>query len=353
MGFMDSNFVNIVGYQLEKVHTGVIKWLLDFKNIEVTLERKYEILRRIYKICHVNISFDEIDISNITCVPEFSFGRKRKIDLVIRIDLNNGIVKYLVIEMKVDSIPYENQLLGTYDDFIQSEKCSKEDTLFLLFLFGTSQVCTIPNLHGFHMFRLPEILEVFSGHYIDKYVYNDWMQALRDEDVRRTCIKLDIDATNDIWKEDYWKEKGHRTWFPLFYYMYNELRQYSKMTDDWDIYSGQNNPVMNWRKGWLEKDIMGSKVHFYWEFNYEDFVLKVMLEEDNKMSQDNLNVLRRKVSKICNDQAVGSGQQTQNRYGNYNSIFKWKYNFNNRNFTEIMQEVDTILHCIHPELEKL
>ena len=49
---MNSNFVNVVGYQLEKVHTGVINWLLNFRNIEVTLKEKYEMLRRIYKMCH-------------------------------------------------------------------------------------------------------------------------------------------------------------------------------------------------------------------------------------------------------------------------------------------------------------
>lgn len=255
--------------------------------------------------------------------------------------------------MKVDSIPYEEQLLGTNDDFIQSKKCGNEDVLFLLFLFGTSQVCTVPNLHGFHMFRLPEILEVFAGHDIDKYVYNDWIQALRDEDVRRACIRLDIDKTDEIWKEEYWKEKGYRTWFPLFYYVYNELRKYSKRIDEWDIYSGQNNPVMNWRKGWLEKNIKGSKNYFYWEFNYEDFVLKVMLEDSNKMSRDNLNTLRREVARICNSYAFESGHKTQHRYGTYNSIYKWKYNFKRRNFAEIMQEVDTILDCIYPKLQML
>ena len=42
-------------------------------------------------MCHENITFDEKDISNITCIPEFSFGRKRKVDLVVKINLNNGI----------------------------------------------------------------------------------------------------------------------------------------------------------------------------------------------------------------------------------------------------------------------
>jgi len=350
---MNSNFVDVVGYQLEKVHTGVINWLLNFGNIEVAIKGKYEMLRRIYKMCHENVTFDEKDISNITCMPEFSFGRKRKIDLVVKINLNNGIEKYLVIEMKVDSIPYESQLLGTHYDFIQSEKCNKEDAIFLLFLFGTSQVCKIPNLHGFHMFRIPEILEVFSGYNIDKYIYNDWINALRNEDLRRTGIKLDLDNTNDIWEEDYWKEKGYRTWFPVFYYIYSELRKDSKRFDEWDIYSGQNNPVMNWRNGWLEKIISNRKVHFYWEFNYEDFVLKVMLDEENKISKEDLDLLRSKIVKLCNSVNIGLGNETQKRYGIYNSIYKWKYNFNKRKFDDIMHEVDNILDYIQPKLKML
>nr|WP_198300195.1 PD-(D/E)XK nuclease family protein [Desulfotomaculum nigrificans] len=143
------------------------------------------------------------EIYNISCIPEFSFGRKRKIDLVIKVELINSKSKYLVIEMKVDSIPYEEQLIGTYEYFIQSKNCNDEDALFLLFLFGTSQVCTIPDLHSFHIFRLPEILEVFSGHHIEQNVYEDWMQALRDENVRRSCVALDINGVDNFWEEEY------------------------------------------------------------------------------------------------------------------------------------------------------
>lgn len=350
---MDSNFVNIVGYQLEKVHTGVIRWLLDFNNNEISLEQKYEVLRRIFKMCNINITFTIDNIKNIICIPEYSLGRSRKIDLVVKIDLIKNRTKFLVIEMKVDSIPYENQLIGTYDDFIEANECNKDDILFLLFLFGTSQVCLIPPLHGFHMFRLQEILEVFSGHNIEKGVYKDWIQALRDEDLRRTCIIQNISVTTEIWDDEYWKEKGYRTWFPLFYYIYHELKRYSKRVYEWNIYSGQNNPVMNWKKGWLEKNVLGGKVHFYWEFNYEDFVLKVMLNEDDKLSRDNLNILRKKVIDICKNVGVAPGNQTQNRYGLYNSIYKWKYNFKTMDLSDIMQKVESIIDNIHPELKKL
>jgi len=46
-----NNFVSIVGYQFERVHTGVISWLLDTKNTTVSLDIKYEIICRIHRIC--------------------------------------------------------------------------------------------------------------------------------------------------------------------------------------------------------------------------------------------------------------------------------------------------------------
>ncbi|AZR71960.1 hypothetical protein BBF96_00195 [Anoxybacter fermentans] len=350
---MDRNFVNIIGYQFEKVHTGVLRWLLDSKNRVVSIEQKYEILKRIYRICGKKIDFDQHEIANITCIPEYSFGRRRKIDLVVKIDLFKNCTKYLVIEMKVDSIPYERQLEGTYIDFMQNKNCDNNDVIFLLFLFGASQVWKGLNPQGFVVFRLNEIIEVFSKLDINENIYRDWIKALKEEDIRKNNIELNIDKTKNIWDGDYWKDKGYRIWFPLFYYIYNELRKTSKRFEEWDIYSGQNNPVMNWSKGWLEKNFFGSKIYFYWEFNYEAFVLKVMLDEENKMSQNNLKKLRSKIVKICEPESNGIGYQTQNRYGTYNSIYKWKFNFKEKSFSEIMIETDRILDRIHPQLESL
>ncbi len=54
---MDSNFVNIIGYQFEKVHTGVIRWLLDSKNGRVPMEQKYEVFKEIYEMCEKKLEF--------------------------------------------------------------------------------------------------------------------------------------------------------------------------------------------------------------------------------------------------------------------------------------------------------
>jgi hypothetical protein len=347
------NFVSIVGYQFERVHTGVICWIFDSNNTLVSLDHKYEALRRLYRMCKQPITFTKEEIQSITCTPEHSFGRKRKIDLVIKINLQNQCTKYLVIEMKVDSIPYSEQLEGTRNDFIQDKQCSPDDAIFLLFLFGSAQVCVEPDLHSFIVFRLPEILEVFSGLHIDHHVYDDWIEAMREEDVRRACIVKKLEQAPKIKDEEYWKEQGYRLWFPLFYYIYYELKRHSKRYHEWDIYSGSNNPVMNWRRGWLKKNILGCDVQFYWEFNYEEFVLKVLLDENNKLSQNDLNWLRDEIATLCDYETQKSGRRTQNRYGTFNSLYKWNYDFKNQDFAHIMKEVDTILDKVHPKLSSL
>ena len=176
---------------------------------------------------------------------------------------------------------------------------------------------------------------------------------MRSEDVRRACIQSEIDGAPQIWDEVYWREKGYRTWFPLFYYIYHELKRHSKRYYEWDIYSGQNNPVMNWRNGWLNKSILGCDVKFYWEFNYEEFVLKVLLDENNKLSQNDLNWLRDEISTLCDHETQQSGRRTQNRYGTFNSLYKWKFDFKNQDFAHIMKEVDDILDKVHSKIVSL
>ncbi|MCL1695809.1 MULTISPECIES: PD-(D/E)XK nuclease family protein [unclassified Lysinibacillus] len=349
---MSNNFVNIVGYQLEKVHTGVISWILDTENKTVSLQIKFEIIRRIYKMCNKAIDFQLNEIKNINCFPEYSFGRKRKIDLVIKIDLFNSTPRYLVIEMKVDSIPTSDQLQGTQFDFNQKNVSDQNNVLFLLFLFGSAQVCEQPELYNFNLFRLPWILEVFAGFPIEEYIYKDWIASLENENLRKIHIKSELENAPEIWDDSYWKKKRYRTWFPLFYYIYHELKCHSKRFEEWDIYSGQNNPVMNWRNGCLHKDILGHPIKFYWEFNYEDFVLKAMIDEHNKLSHDDLNWLRDEVGTICHHE-THYGRKTQYRYGTYNSLYKWEFDFKNQDITFIMKKVDEILDKIHPILTLL
>jgi hypothetical protein len=326
--------------------------MLDTNNPHVPVEIKYEILRRIYQMTNNPILFQISEISKITCFPEYSFGRKRKIDLVVKIDLVDNSAKFLVIEMKVDSVPYSRQLEGTKNDFIASTQCRSEDATFLLMLFGSSQVCLMPELHQFHVLRLPEIIETFNGLNMEDFIYTQWIDSLFEEDYRRNHVLKDLNNSLDIWNMEHWKQKGYRTPFPLFYYLYNHLKKESKRQSEWEIYSGQNNPVMNWMNGWLNKDVMGHPIKFYWEFNYDEFVLKVLLNKESKLSHSDLNSLRDDIVKICSE-VVSTGNRTKKTYGTFNSIYKWKFDFNKQPFRTIMNEVDDVLDKIPPLLERL
>ncbi|TDQ42902.1 hypothetical protein [Aureibacillus halotolerans] len=204
---MNGNFVNIVGYQFEKVHTGVICLLLDTTNTFVPLNDKYKVVSKLYDACGVPVPFSQKELVSISCKPEYSFGRRRKIDLVIELALVNRPTKYFVIEMKVDSIPYSKQLEGTRHDFIE-KKCDKKNVQFLLFLFGSSQVCKVPPLHSFTVFRLPDILDSFSCLSIDHYIYKDWLRALKQENDCKDNISHALDQAPGIWNASYWRERN-------------------------------------------------------------------------------------------------------------------------------------------------
>jgi len=44
---MWENFVELVGFQLEKIHTGVIAWLVDTRNTSVKADQRAMLLSRL------------------------------------------------------------------------------------------------------------------------------------------------------------------------------------------------------------------------------------------------------------------------------------------------------------------
>lgn len=99
--------IEVIGYQFERVHTGVIKWLLDSEYQDVPMEEKRKIIERIYEKSHQSSPFASDQVEEIICHPEYAFARTRRIDLVVEIKMADGNRKYIVMEMKVDTIPGE------------------------------------------------------------------------------------------------------------------------------------------------------------------------------------------------------------------------------------------------------
>lgn len=355
---MESNFVDIVGYQLEKVHTGMIKWLLEKKDNSIPMDsEKFKIITRIYDIVKEKPNFTAEDVCQIKCIPEYSFGRRRKVDLVIEIHLKNKSCQYLVMEMKVDSIPEENQLVGTCNDFIDNGKHTYSNTIFLLLLFGTAQVCLQPSTknHKFNTLILNQIISIFGGLKIGDKNYLDWIDSLNCEEDRENNALYYMKQAGNPWDIEFLREKGYRLWFPLYYYIYNKMREKSKKSKEWKIYSGSNNAVMNlWGSGehdsWIKRTESGYDYWFYWEFNNEDFILKIALDDNNKMDRNMLYNIRQKVSVICKNINNPNGSETKNSYANFVSVYKWHSSFEKENFNDIIYKVDNIIDIITPLL---
>ena len=350
----DLNFVEVIGYQFERVHTGAIKWILDSECQAVSMHEKEKVLERIYSKCNQLMPFAVDEIERIVCNPEYAFGRRRKIDLVVEIKLAGGDRKYIVMEMKVDSIPELEQLEGTYSDFLHHHQCKKEDVLFLLFIFGSAQVCMIPYHPHFYVFKLLDIIEAFQGLLVDHYIYTDWMDSLKQEEVRWQTVVEALKAATNLKDENYWKKHGYRPWFSLFHYLYDHLKHYSKRASDWEIYNASNNPLMNLEHGWLRKELFQKPVHFYWEFNYEQLFLKLSIDQTNPLTKEELTHLRNEITQICRDASEKRKKQgpTRNTNGAFVSLYKWEFDFVKEDFADIMKETDHIIDVVYGEIGK-
>lgn len=360
------NFVNIVGYQLERVHDGIIKWLLDWSNESIDNDLKHEIIKRIFSKAGKSIDFQKEDIKNIICETEYSFGRKLKIDLLITIELKNGANKYIVIETKVDSIPSEEQLKTIYNEF--SSEHDPNDSIFLLLLFGTSHVCSLPsNLHSFVPLKLDDIIEIFSFNMeVNNKIYDDWMQALKEEVERREKIEGYFKNLVNVNLNDpaaFWKSKGYRIWFPLFYYAYNKLREKSEQPDKWSIYSGGNNAVMQWTVRVSKNDLKDTQIlqllgnfkkdiYFYFEFNDEEFWLKLDLNDQNMIaSKSTIAAIKNIVGSIWNAHNIRKGNKAgPYREGNYVSLYRVEFDFAREDFSNIIKEAENIIKLVSSSL---
>ena len=312
------NFVNIVGYQLEKVHTGVIKWCLEVKNSETVSDSKYAVLSNIYNTIGTKIPFSQEEIDEINGFPEYSFGRKARIDLVVEIKAGNDKY-YLACEMKVDSDPKVVQLDNTVK--LANKKLGSTNIKYLLVLLGCSAVSRrIGDEHkDFHSVDYFDLIKIFTPQKAGSSIVESWLKSLEEEIDRNKNASSNYLALypKKIWSKKEFISLGYRPYFSLYYYYYSHVRKNFSCESDWNIYSGSNNPVMNWKKGW--KNVGPFK--FYWEFNYLEYCFKVKIDK-KVISKSQLNKLRDIVVPILDASPV-KGKAAQKRYGEWNSIYKW------------------------------
>ena len=69
-----------------------------------------------------------------------------------------------------------------------------------------------------------------------------------------------------------------------------------------------------------------------------------------KLSKSELTALRKDVETICKCIDVKEGYRTQNRYGVFNSLYEWNYDFLQEDFAEIMNTTELLLTKITGKL---
>lgn len=351
---MLDNFVDIIGFQLEKVHTGIIAWLLDDYRSPLPMLERIDLVKKLAP----PLFADPTKLARaINAIPEFSFGRSLRIDLVVEIQFDDDSKACILLEFKTDSVVRIEQL-------IDSEKAFKAHSpgtpcTVIIAALGAGQ-CTLAsqadNLsqNGFIAIDLEKTIQIFShvsiaGH---NKIFDDWFKALQSEANRHSQVASDLWQLPNPWDSSLTR-LGYRLGFPIFYMFYSQIHDELKngQYKNWSIYSGSNNPVMNWKGGWLKGKRIGlQNLELYWEFNWDSFCLKAEIDAGSPQAW---NSVRPQVIQICSTCSVTVGRPTVNRKGSYVTAYKWQFDFCKQSPRMISDTVSTILTQLHNKLAAL
>lgn len=216
-------------------------------------------------------------------------------DLFLRSEKGNGLG--LPIELKTDTKLRKTQL----NDY----SSNREDELGLVFLLGSTAVRDdyhneTTNINGcFGILTVEDILSSWKNlfHSMPQQGKN-WYDSLRNEALRLNRAfeieKYEISITGG--KDADWRKKygyrGNNYEKHLYFSKLNSVRKVlcdkNNELTKWNLYDGGRNTVLNLKEtkySWKDVPNLG-KNQYYWEFNDNDFTLKVRYEEkfgDNKI----------------------------------------------------------------------
>lgn len=286
---MAETFVDIVGYQLEKIHTGMIAWLLDSERSPLPLVEQTEVIAEL-----APDFLPGMNVTEVKSTREYSFGRRLRIDLVLELSLEDQTRTYLLIECKTDSDVSVDQLTRSAEAF--SEQNPDVPFSVIVLAVGAGQFTLTHQLQDiqqqeFHAIAidLPRALEIFSG--------------------------LSIAGT-------------------------------SRTYDDW-IASLQS--VMNWQEGWIMVGTGSDAIELYWEFNWNAFCLKAAIEEQTAARWDRWQEIRPALIELCESCPV-DGRKTANNSGKWVTAYKWEFDFCQDTLSVIASKTNNILSHIHKDL---
>ena len=257
------NFVYVVGYSLEKVHSGVLARLVDGPHGSAVVAAFWNAL------CPQPIAPE--DVKQPKAVREHKIGPRAVVDLLISFRNNQtGEKHHLVCEYKVEGTGNHDGQCQRFRDHWES-KHPDEPTCFAFITTGGARFWTPPPPSCFQHVDLPALLKLLSP-YREHRLVHDYTEALEDEQLRGALAPA-VAGLSPAEK----RELGYRS-YSWWYAYYHALRTKFAAPQEWDIYSGTRNPVMRWRPSWAWKDEESRNKcpfgMFYCEFNRSSLMLK-------------------------------------------------------------------------------
>ena len=348
---MAENFVDIVGYQLEKIHTGVIAWLLDSERSPLPIDEQAVLVGKLAPNLLKGKEF-----TSTKAVREYSFVRRRRIDLVLEIVVKDQTKTCVLIECKTDSDVSIDQLKKSAQAFSAN---NPNDCISVIVLaIGAGQFTLMHKLQDiqrleFHAIDVPRALEIFSNLSIagTTRIYDDWVGSLKAEHNRTVQIDKAL-AGVDHPRDAHLLKTGYRTGFSVFYMFYGKLRAFLDKGPfkGWAIYSGRNNPVLNWQEGWITVGSENDAINLYWEFNWDAFCLKAEIEKQNAACWERWQKIRPAIVELCAPCPI-AGRRTDNRRGTWVTAYKWKFDFCKEAPIAIARKTADILSHVHKHLQ--
>lgn len=334
--FPRDSLIHVVGYSLEKVHTGILAMLLEFNGPPSNLQ--FHLLGLFLELA------PELRPQIIGCrtYREFKFGSNRA-DLVIIIDTGEHRVRGCCVEAKVDSNIRIEQLeqlrRKSSGTFVNSREV---DWSFAVLAIGASRF-TVPE-RGLGEWKLvgpSSIAGALDGkqetHGLQ--ILSDWLQALLVEIGLRDRVQFPPHGSRDAETRKF----GHARW----YYAYDSFRSmFSEpgpaIDKKFNIYGVGHNAVCNESpssgSSW---NSLGKGSLFFWEFNSGDLFLKAKCSQNGNSYPSHLAFIKDELSARFADNGNASNRigitRCPNRMskGGYFSLFKW---------AEFFKEVDFLKH---------
>jgi hypothetical protein len=327
---MRENFVDIIGYQHERVHTGVIAWLFDScdsRRSPLPISEQAALVRRLAPSHALD---GELDC--VSAKREYSFGRRLRIDLVLELRSGNGTPTYLLIECKTDSDASIDQLKASAGAFADTHPGVAFSAILLA--LGAAQVTLrhqeqrLANA-GYIGVDLAKAVEVFSGLSISgrSQIYDDWVAALTEEYKRAESVDESLREAKTC-DSELLVNKGYRLGRPLFYQFYDKLRHCFDGTRyaGWEAGNAGNNPVLTLQEDhWLKLPTPG-RIRVYWEFNWSALCFKAQVPApDREVWGRTRPQLVRLAQGAPRLPSAKSHSQTRNKRGEWVTAYKWDF----------------------------